>query len=153
MKRSLFGRASTDTPSTPASDWPGGLPAQQHTLVLRTGTRGLDLAEQHVHPLGPNASLVHLTFDAAVEVVELLPQERGVTFGARLWDAEGWPTEVHVTLGNARAGAPIVLKDVSGRHAYFTVITGDPRARGDHPAEVTRERFRALDEWDAERGP
>ncbi len=54
---------------------------------------------------------------------------------------------MQVALGNVPPKSGVVLKDVSGRHAYFTVIAENPKGRAEHTLDVTFDEARPADDW------
>lgn len=104
-------------------------------IKVRLHAQGLTLKKYRYYDLGPEAKLVHLVLDGTAELVELLPDE-GLTFSSRLWNAEGWPLDVHVQLAGHSGSAPVVLKDSNGRHAYFTVLLTQPNLTPEQAPQV-----------------
>jgi len=141
LKRTIFGRRTPDAQAPERSD-PSTAPSANPTetsgrVVLRSSPDGPRLVRSRAYDLGPHTTLVHLTFEDTIEVIELLPAADGLTFGARLWDRGGWPLEAHVTLPHIQRPATIVLKDSNGKHAYFTVIAENPKGRAEYPLDVS----------------
>lgn len=121
-------------------------PEQTPYVQLRSQAQGLRLAKSRYYALGPSTVLVQLTFESNIELIELLPLDEQASVSARLWDSEGWPTEVHLHFGAASRAAPIVLKDFNGKHVYFTLITDNPKGRTEHPLAVLEARADAAPE-------
>ncbi|WP_045233976.1 hypothetical protein [Deinococcus pimensis] len=106
------------------------------TLRLRERPEGPQLRRARLYDLGEHTRLVQLTFRETLEVLDLVSVP-GQTFALRAWNADGWMTEAHVHLAEFDGTTPAVLKDTSGRHAYFTVIGQSPKGRGERALSVS----------------
>ncbi|AFZ68556.1 hypothetical protein [Deinococcus peraridilitoris] len=107
-------------------------------LLVREHMQGPQLTSFALRELGATVTLLRLTFEQPVELIEMLEPGEGSTFTARLWNADGWPVEVQLHLERFPERGPLVLKDIVGRDVHFTLIARSTRACLELTLQVVR---------------